>query len=157
MNIFNNPFYACLSCIGIVFLGWAGLNILAVVYGMTIRMDVAPQPNDDPAFEAKPEYLPDCRLVLYKWLVFNNGAWYSPVQRTRWDVNRIIGYGVDMESYAGIYGFYTLQLARKSCYGGYREVDGETCLVKLACEGDVVWHEVGARVEKAEIIEVIHE
>jgi hypothetical protein len=107
------------------------------------------------------EYLPDGRLVLYKWLrketrTLDNDMiiWRSPVQEDIWTEGRLHAHHTPkLLASDGIYGWYTRQDAIQMGKGFY---DGpEHYLFRIAGENSVVWHTLGARVEDAEMLEVI--
>jgi hypothetical protein len=97
------------------------------------------------------EYLPDGALIGHKWLVDKGGKLYSPVRPFEWIDGQLTSFNVPLEDNTdGIYVYYSLPLALSSEYGSMANV-----LVTVACDGEVVYHQAGARVEHAQIIDIV--
>jgi hypothetical protein len=106
------------------------------------------------------EYLPDGRLVIYKWLkkehVYQSEdvIWRSPVwEDAIWHNRRLhADRSPRLMNESGIWGWYTRYDAETigECYGG-----ADHHLVRIAGENDVVFYTLGARVEDGEMLEVV--
>jgi hypothetical protein len=136
--------YTALGCVQLV---------LAAINFHYTRPDVAAKTPQNQ------EYLPDGALVGYKWLnryhVFGNGSqsclWSSPAAGAAWEQDELTAdKEPEIWNSHGIYIYYSIETAKQTIYN-----KSGLGLVKLACDGKVVYHENGARVQRAEIVSVV--
>ena len=139
------------------FLGVCG-GILLWLICIGIIMVLASIWTEQFSQQTQPEYLPDGALVGYKWLTRHlekiNGQyvyqWKSPVQGTIWNNDTLTAKKPTMHNHYGVYVYYSESDAQRSSWR-----DSNHSLVKLACDGTIIYHEVGARVEHVQIIAVL--